>query len=237
MFVEQMRAAITRAPRETCAELARAVWKAYAAGAIGDDDAQALAEAVEARKTVRATTPAPRRVGSRPRSPESTERRRRWVASGLMPPQIAARFTMGEGAVLAVIAAEVAKRGRCTLTIGHIAALAGVCKTTVRNAIRQAAGLGLVRSDEWRLSAFRSAPNTVTITSAEWLAWLRLGGRVQNRGVHGYTGQKGTRNGSRKACANPAVKVVHEVRGSSGQGKGDAAYHHVDRAVRELSQR
>ena len=32
------------------------------------------------------------------------ERRRRWVASGLMPPQIAACFTMGEGAALAVIA-------------------------------------------------------------------------------------------------------------------------------------
>ena len=186
MFVEQMRAAVTRAPREKCAELARAVWKAYAAGAIGDDDAQALAEAVEARKAVPAMTPAPRRVGSRPRSPESTERRRRWVACGLIPPQIACRFTMGEGAALAVIAAEVAKRGRCTLTVGHIAALAGVCKTTVRNAIRQAAGLGLVRSEEWRLSAFRSAPNTVTITSAEWLAWLRLGGRVQNREVHAY---------------------------------------------------
>ena len=203
MFVEQMRAAITRAPREKCAELASAVWKAYAAGAIGDDDAQALAEAVEARKAVPATTPAPRRVGSRPRSPESTERRRRWVACGLMPPQIACRFTMGEGAVLAVIAAEVAKRGRCTLTIGHIAALAGVCKTTVRNAVRQAAGLGLIRSEEWRLSAFRSAPNTVTITSAEWTAWLRLGGRVQNRGAHGYTSKKRT-NGTETARTMPA---------------------------------
>ena len=200
MFVEQMRAAITRAPREKCAELASAVWKAYAAGAIGDDDAQALAEAVEARKVVRATTPAPRRVGSRPRSPESTERRRRWVACGLMPPQIACRFTMGEGAVLAVIAAEVAKRGRCTLTVGHIAALAGVCKQTVRNAVRHAAGLGLVRSEEWRLSAFRSAPNTVTILSAEWSTWLRLvrrssspRGRVKNREAHAYTSKQSMR--------------------------------------------
>ena len=203
--MDEMRRAIARAPRETCANLAGAVWKAYAAGAIGDDDAQALAEAVEARKAVAARTPAPRRVGSRPRSPESSERRRRWVASGLMPPQIACRFTMGEGAALAVIAAEVAKRGRCTLTLGHIAAVAGVCKSTVRNAVRQAAALGLVKSEEWRLSAFRSAPNTVTILWAEWLAWLRLGGRVQNRGAHAYASKKDWRGGNRKVCAKLAT--------------------------------
>jgi hypothetical protein len=189
MFVDEMRRAIAAAPRERLAELSAALWKAYAGGAIGEGDAQALAEAVEAKKAVPARVVAPRRAGSRPRAPESLERRRRWVASGLMPPQIAARFTMGEGAALAVIAAEVSKRGRCTLTIGHIAALAGVCKTTVRNAIRQAAALGLARSEEWRLSSFRSAPNTVTIISAEWLAWLRLGsprGRVQKAGAHAY---------------------------------------------------
>ena len=245
MFVDEMRAAIMRAPREKCAELARAVWKAYAAGAIGDNDAQALAEAVEAKKAVSATKTAPRRVGSRPRSPESTERRRRWVASGLMPPQIACRFTMGEGAVLAVIAAEVAKRGRCTLTLGHIAALAGVGKTTVRTAVQQAAALGLLKSDEWRLSAFRSAPNTVTILSAEWLAWLRLSkrtqredrhgspfgkrdaeqsilstkGRVQNRGAHEYDSRNGNRESARKSCAILTGGGVPGDRKSSGQGR------------------
>src|ERR1700712_2907392 len=122
MFVEEIRRAITATPREKLAGLSAAIWKGHAAGALSDDDAQALAEAVEARKTVPATTVARRRVGSRPRSPESQERRRRWVASGLMPPQIAAQFTMGEGAVLAVVAAESAKKGACKLTIGHIAA-------------------------------------------------------------------------------------------------------------------
>jgi hypothetical protein len=189
MFVDEMRRAIAAAPREKLAGLSSVLWKAYAAGAISEIDATALSESVEAKKAVPARVVAPRRIGSRPRSPESLERRRRWVASGLMPPQIACQFTMGEGAALAVIAAEVSKRGRCTLTVGHIAALAGVCKTTVRNAVRQAAALGLIRSEEWRLSAFRSAPNTVTILSTEWLAWLRLGsprGRVQNGGAHAY---------------------------------------------------
>ena len=200
MIMDEMRLAIARAPREQCAELAAAVWKAYAAGQIGDDDAQSLADAVEARKVVRTPAIARRRVGSRPRSPESIERRRRWVASGYLPPQIAARFTMGEGAALAVMAAEIAKQGRCRLTLGHIAAVAGVCKQTVRNAVRQAVGLGLVRSEEWRLSAFRSAPNTVTIVSAEWTAWLQLTGRVKKRVAHeesfiegaGYLNASGT---------------------------------------------
>lgn len=212
MFVDQMRRAIAAAPREKLAGLSGAVWKAYAGGAIGEGEAQALAEAVEARKAVPAITIARRSVGSRPRSPESVERRRRWVASGLMPPQLAARFTMGEGAVLAVLAAECSKRGRCTLTIGHIAALAGVCKTTVRNAVRQAAALGLLKSDEWRLSAFRNAPNTVTIISAEWTAWLRLGvprGRVQNGEAHAYVFTKqgaGRENRSKRVGGKEAAK-------------------------------
>jgi hypothetical protein len=68
-----------------------------------------------------------------------------------------------------------AKRGTCMLAIGHIAALAGVCATTVKNALRAAHGLGLIRIEERRLTAWRNLPNLVTITSPEWLSWLRLG--------------------------------------------------------------
>lgn len=174
MFVDEMRRAIAGAPRTELHGLSGAVWKAYGAGAVGEDDAQALAELIEAKKVVPPAPTVRRRVGCRPRTPASMERRRRWVASGLLPPAIAARFTMGEGAALAVIAVEIGKRGACKLTINHIAALAGVGRSTVRNAVRQAVALGLLRSEEWRLSAFRNAPNTVTIVSAEWASWLRL---------------------------------------------------------------
>jgi hypothetical protein len=91
-----------------------------------------------------------------------------------MPPALASRFTLAEQAVLAVVAAEVVKHGACTLTIGHIAALAGVGRSTVKRALRVAQGLGLVRIEERRLSAWRNAPNVITITSAEWNAWLRM---------------------------------------------------------------
>src|SRR4051794_34056818 len=102
------------------------------------------------------------------------ERRRRWAASGALPPALAARFTLAETAVLAVIAAEVLRHGACTLVIGHIAALAGVSETTVRNALRAARGLGLLTVEERRVSAWRNAPNVMRIVSREWLGWLRL---------------------------------------------------------------
>ena len=174
MFAEEIRRVLVTTPRGRLAELSGAIWKSYAAGAIAEDEAQALAEAVEARKTV-AALPTPRRqVGSRPRSPESMERRRRWTSSGWLPPQIAAGFTMAECAVLAVIAAEVAKRGLCRLTLGHIAALAGVCRSTVKTALREARMAGIITIEEWRITAWRNAPNTVRIVSPEWSTWIRM---------------------------------------------------------------
>jgi hypothetical protein len=68
----------------------------------------------------------------------------------------------------------VVKHGRCTLVLDHIAALAGVGRSTVKRALRAAQGLGFIRIEERRLSAWRNAPNVVTITSREWTSWLRL---------------------------------------------------------------
>ncbi len=154
---------------ERLAELAAAVWKGFACGAVSEEDAQRLAEEIAARKIVPPKPAEPRRrVGSRPRSPAEMERRRRWTSSGWLPPQLACRFTMAEAAVLSTIAAEVARRGLCRLTIGHIAALAGVCRRRCRTAVRQAVTLGILTSEEWRITAWRNAPNTVRIVSSEW---------------------------------------------------------------------
>jgi hypothetical protein len=174
MFVEQLRQAISAAPRRELPKVSALLWKAYAAGSVTEAQASDLSDLIEARKAVPENKPAQRRVGSRPRSPASMERRRSWASAGRLPPHLASRFTLAEQAVLAVIAVEVAGKGACTLTIGHIAALAGVSESTVRNAMREAHGLGLVRIEERRLTAWRNAPNRVTITSPEWLAWLRL---------------------------------------------------------------
>ncbi len=178
MFADDIRRALPGTPRVRLAELAAAVWKGFACGAVSEQDAQQLAEEIAARKIVPSKPVAARRpVGSRPRSPAHMERRRRWTGSGWLPPQLAARFTMAETAVLSTIAAEVARRGLCRLTIGHIASLAGVSRSTVQSAVRQAKALSILTSEEWRLTAWRSAPNTVRVVSVEWRAWLKMRNR------------------------------------------------------------
>jgi hypothetical protein len=177
MFVEELRRAVEVSPRCELAKVASLLWRAYAAGQVSEAEASELSEMIEARRALPAAQkPVPRCLGSRPRSPASMERRRRWAASGALPPALAARFTLAETAVLAVIAAEVLRHSACTLTVGHIAALAGVSETTVRNALRAARGLGLLSIEERRLTAWRNAPNVVRIVSREWQAWLRLRG-------------------------------------------------------------
>ncbi len=175
MFVEEIRRAVIAAPRVRLAEMSAAIWKGFAAGAIGEDEAQQLAELIEARKVVPPTQVAPRaRVGSRPRSGASMERRRRWTGSGWMPPQLAALFTLAEAAVLAVVAAEVAKVARCALPLDAIAALAGVSRSTVKAALRQARVLGLLSIEHRPDRPFRHRPNVVRIVSPEWQVWLSM---------------------------------------------------------------
>src|SRR3954452_17287803 len=175
MFVEQLRRAVEASPRVELAKVASLLWRAYAAGQVSEAEAQALSDLIEARKAIPAAPkPLQRRLGSRPRSPASMERRRRWAASGALPPALAARFTLAETAVLAVVAAEALRHGRCTLVLEHIAALAGVCRKTVKNALREAQRHGLLGIEERRLSASRNAPNVVTIIGREWGAWLKM---------------------------------------------------------------
>jgi hypothetical protein len=82
--------------------LARTLWQGHASGAIADDDAQRLAEAIEARRVParaahkpvgipvgRASIFPPRRVQRSPDRAKSIERRRTLAASGVMPPQLA----------------------------------------------------------------------------------------------------------------------------------------------------
>src|SRR5215217_1651991 len=175
MFVEQLRRAVEASLRVELAKVSSLLWRAYAAGHVTEAEASELSDLIEAKRAIPIPPPRPRlRVGSRPRTPESLARRRRWVASGLLPPALASRFTAAEAAVLSVLAMEVLRHGRCTLVIEHMAALAGVGRSTVKRALRAAQELGLVRIEERRLSAWRNAPNVVTITSGEWSGWLRM---------------------------------------------------------------
>src|SRR5271166_2783400 len=135
------------------------------------------------RRTASPSRPAPglpRRARS-PRSPDrqaSLERRRRQAMSGVVPARIAAAFTLAELSVLTVIARQCQRTGVCVLHIDAIAALAGCCRTVVKNALRQARLLGLILVKERRIPGLPSLTNVVRIVSKDWIGWLKLGGRV-----------------------------------------------------------
>ncbi|MDH3031060.1 GntR family transcriptional regulator [Methylobacterium fujisawaense] len=201
---EEMRAAVEAAAPDKLALVMSAVAQAYSAGGLTDDQYEQLDGLLASRRRVAqaapvriqtlgaacpqlapATAPASERqgtaparphhrTGSRPRTPASMGRRRHWAAAGFLPPKLAAGFTLGEQAVLAVVGKHIAARGTCALAVGAIAALAGVSDPTVRRALRQAALVGLLTIEQRRITGFRNDTNMLRIASAEWASWLRL---------------------------------------------------------------
>ncbi|MGH1591782.1 hypothetical protein ACRBEV_29590 [Methylobacterium phyllosphaerae] len=239
MVFDHMRRAVEAAAPDRLGEVASAVWQAYGAGGLTDAEAEQLDGLLNARRAAaRAAStkaqplaavaaqlvpavapplegegPPPmrthHRTGSRPRTPESLARRRRMAAGGYLPPALATAFTSGEQAVLAVIALEVGKRGSCTLALGHIAALAGVCLTVAKRALRQARTLGLVTCEERRLSHSRNDTNVVRVASREWAAWLRL--RLPRGNHAGFPSPGG--------MSVPSTDIRVLARGSEAQSK------------------
>lgn len=195
MFAEQLDAAISSASLNGLDQLARTLWQGHAAGAVTDVEAQRLAELIEARRAParaarqavgipagRASIFPPRRIQRSPDRARSIERRRTLAASGPMPPQLAARFTTGELAVLRIIADAVRDTAQCVLPVDAIAARAGVCRRLAQNAIREAARQGLLTVQERRREGRRNDYNIVRIVSADWKAWiLRGSGCKKNR--------------------------------------------------------
>ena len=159
MFTDQLTRAIAAARTPQLDHLSAELWKAYAAGALSDDDAQAAAEAIRERKLASAPKAPPPPKARRQRSPDrqaSIARRRHLAASGPMPPALAARFTQAEMAAFRIVSDEVRHHGVCALHIDAIAARAGTCRTTVKNALREARRLNLVTVQERR--RFRRTP-------------------------------------------------------------------------------
>jgi riboflavin synthase alpha subunit len=68
------------------------------------------------------------------------------AAASYPPPALVVAFNAGGQAILAVVALEVEKRSKCTLALGHMAALAGVCLTVAKRALPKACMLGLVEN-------------------------------------------------------------------------------------------
>jgi hypothetical protein len=238
MFADELRRAIEAADRITLPSVTALLWRAFGEGRVSEAEAEALSGLIEARtdapatrrlaaagltgsdpdrgRTIHDSAPihdssgsARRSVGSRPRTDASMERRRRWAASGRLPPGLAARFTLAEQAVLALVAAETTRRKDCRLSIENMAAVAGVCRSTVKNAIREARQLGLLTVEERQITGFRNDTNVVRIASAEWLAWIRLARRgdpVPNR--RGQAAPSSPQGGGVKTATSTPTQVL-----------------------------
>ena len=181
-------------------DIVRNMWTDHTHGLLTEGDMEALDEAARTRREAIQKRRAPGGQRLRPvpevaprasvrrlqRSPDrqaSIERRRRLVASGPLPPPLAARFTWGEIAVMRIIGDECRAKGFCDLHIDAIAARAGVHRTTVQNALREAQGRGevpgtpIISVQERRRAGQRSLTNVISVVSREWRNWLHKGPR------------------------------------------------------------
>jgi hypothetical protein len=179
--------------------LGRALWHLYSKGDLADDEAQFLSGAIEKRRPNRRSLPI-KPIGTlnsrisrfvprqRPRSPDrkaSRERRRTLGSSSSMPPALRALFPEGQRSVLAIVAGEVKHHGTCDLPYDKIAALAGVCRTTVQNAMHEARRLGLINVLERPLPGRKNLTNVIRLVSHEWLVWLKRGPTAHRPTAHG----------------------------------------------------
>lgn len=230
MFADEIRRAVEASPRVRLPDVAALLWRAFGEGQVSEAEAEEISALIDARKAVPATVPpAARRVGSRPRTDASMERRRRWASSGRLPPQLAARFTLAEHAVLAVVAAEATKRGDLRLCHEAVAAIAGVSRSTVRATLRRAKDLGLVEIEERRLTPWRSLPSIVRIVSAAWKAWNRLARRGADReGLCAFSPSStptSVLESKRKRLAEPSQEAAERRQaGPFGQDRGAARF-------------
>src|SRR3954467_8234386 len=203
-YCDQMAAAIDGARTLTrLDQLSRSIWQGLAAGAVGDNDAQTLAERLHAHRALirgdlkpvgippgRPSIFPPRRLQRAPQRPAAIARRRHLAASGPMPPALACKFTVSEVAVLRMIGDEVRQPGQCDRCVDELAARAGVCRRMVQTAIREAARLGLLTIEERRREGRRNLPNVIRIVSKEWTSWLARGGRASRPAAEPLIGCK-----------------------------------------------
>jgi hypothetical protein len=173
-------------------EIVRLLWIGYGNGKICDGEATYLSSIIERRRalghrTAPQHTKPPGSVAGRfsrftprqrQRSPDrkaSRDRRRMLGGSSALPDNLRHHYTEGQRSVLCIVAGEVKRHGICDIPIGKIAAVAGVCRTTVHTTMHEAQRLGHIKITERPRRGRKSLTNVVEIVSPVWRAWIRRG--------------------------------------------------------------
>ncbi|RWD64066.1 hypothetical protein [Mesorhizobium sp.] len=172
-------------------DFCRQIWKLYGEELLGEADAERLCEKAERQRANLKKAPADGRAlprSSYPQRPRS-ERGRREAASGLrdpvrwrrkrrlarmqaIRPEFAGEFTEGESAALYIVMSDCRQHGKCDRSVKEIGDRAGVGPTTVRNALRKASTLGLLRVSERRQWRARNLTNHIVIVHRRQIAWI-----------------------------------------------------------------
>jgi hypothetical protein len=167
----------------------RSLWRDYADGLIAEEDAAFLQSCVDRQRPAAGRASArpinkilgcasrftPRQRPRRRDREASRDRRRMLGGSSSLPPQLRQHYTEGQRAVLAIIAGEIKQRRFCDLLIDKIAALAGVCRTTVQTTLHEARRLSHLKITERPQRGRKSLTNILHVISAEWLTWIKRG--------------------------------------------------------------
>src|SRR5260370_1193055 len=170
--------------------VARLIWERYGAGAVNDDEASYLTSCIERRRPIsrrssegkfatvsKMNGPISRFMPrQRQRSPDrkaSRDRRRKLGGSSALPDNLRRYYTEGQRAVLCIAAGEIKRHGVCDLPIDKIAALAGVCRTTVQTAMHEARRLHHIKITERPVPGRKSLSNLIEIPQSEWAVWIK----------------------------------------------------------------
>lgn len=249
MFANQIRMAITgirslHATDEIMQAISQAAWNNGGKPLISEDEQGELEQLLHLRrlelrgqnKPVGASAAPPqesrpplprhlypvRRTQRSPDRARSIARRRTLATAGVLPPALAAHFTTGELAVLAIIASDAGGNRQCDASIAEIAARAGVARTTVQNAVRRAGDLGLIFMTERRRPGRPNDTNLIRIISAEWKQWIKRGGKRPGTGVQAeraYWKDRGFKKLSR--TGNPTdikIRTTDKIRSKCPSG-------------------
>jgi hypothetical protein len=92
-----------------------------------------------------------------------------------LPDSLRQHYTEGQRSVLCIVAGEIKRHGVCDFPIDKIAALAGVCRTTVQTTLRAARQLGHMKVTERPRPGRKNLPNVIEIISPAWRRWIRRG--------------------------------------------------------------
>ncbi|WP_275788598.1 hypothetical protein [Pararhizobium gei] len=101
------------------------------------------------------------------------KRKRSWGGATSLPTSVRECYSTGEAAALVLIGLEVKKNGFCDMKLDKIAAAAGVCRTTVQNALRRARQLGHIQVRYRPVKGQKSLPNIIRIVCQEWVDWIK----------------------------------------------------------------